>query len=370
MLFDPAPKTRREDLFGRDEELELLNRSLKLGERLIVIYGVRRVGKTSLVRTAFADFNYPNVIVDVREVHSIYGRVTKRGIYSKMAEYFTLTLNLYEKMGFKLSELFRRVRGFKVSDFGVEVEPSDLPDMATLFRRFNEWAAKRGTRFVVAFDEAQYLRFSGGVRYDELLAWVYDNLENVTVVVTGSEVGVLRDFLKLDDPKAPLYGRYVREVRLGRYSRELSLEFLRRGFKELNMLPREEELEEVVEKLDGIPGWLTYYGYLRGVNGLPHKEALEKVFEEGSKLAMSEVEKIIGQSRERYLAILEAIAVGAETWKQIKTYVTYKTGLITDARFTTLLKNLINYGLIEKYEDKYVIADPVIKWAAKEATKS
>lgn len=369
MLFDPAPKTKKEDLFGRDEELDLLNKSLKLGERLIVIYGVRRVGKTSLLRTAFSDFSYPNVIIDVREVHSIYGRVTKWGIYSKIAEYFTLTLNLYEKMGFKLSELFKRVKGFRLSEFGVEVEPSDLPDMAALFRRFNDWATRRGTRFVVAFDEAQYLRFSGGVRYDELLAWVYDNLENITVVITGSEVGVLRDFLKLDDPKAPLYGRYIREIMLGRYSRETSLEFLRKGFKELDMSPREEELTEVVEKLDGLPGWLTYYGYLRGINGLPHREALEKVFEEGSKLVMSEVEKVIGQSKGRYLAILEAVAAGAETWKQIKTYVSYKIGPITDARFTALLKNLINYGLIEKDGSRYIIADPVIKWAVKESAR-
>jgi len=31
---------------------------------------------------------------------------------------------------------------------------------------------------------------------------------------------------------------------------------------------------------------------------------------------MSKLEKIIEQSRERYLAILEAIAVGAEIWKK------------------------------------------------------
>jgi len=36
------------------------------------------------------------------------------------------------------------------------------------------------------------------------------------VIITGSEVGFLRDFLKLDVPKAPLYGRYRKELMFGK----------------------------------------------------------------------------------------------------------------------------------------------------------
>lgn len=51
MLFDPEPKTSRSDFFDREVELEKLENYLRQ-ERLVVIYGVRRVGKTSLMRVA------------------------------------------------------------------------------------------------------------------------------------------------------------------------------------------------------------------------------------------------------------------------------------------------------------------------------
>ena len=41
----------------------------------------------------------------------------------------------------------------------------------------------------------------------------------VTFIVTGSEVGVLKDFLRIEDSEAPLYGRYIREVYADRFSR-------------------------------------------------------------------------------------------------------------------------------------------------------
>ncbi len=127
----------------------------------------------------------------------------------------------------------------------------------------------------------------------------------------------------------------------------------------------ESELREVVEKLDGIPGWLTLYGYYRGVKKLDHRATLDKVFSEGSKLVLSELEKIIEPSRDRYLAILEAIVHGATTWKQIKTYIMYKTGPITDKRFTELLKKLVKYSIVEKKDNEYRIIDPLVEYAIK-----
>jgi hypothetical protein len=43
LLFDPRPKTRRADLFGRDRELEMLAENVN--SPLILITGIRRIGK-------------------------------------------------------------------------------------------------------------------------------------------------------------------------------------------------------------------------------------------------------------------------------------------------------------------------------------
>ncbi len=362
MLFDPYPKTRVEDLFDREREFDILRKSLELGERFIVVYGIRRIGKTSFIHTALKKLCYPHVIVDVREIYSVYNRISKHHVYRKIADYFTDNMEFFERIGFKMRELIGRIKGFKIMGAGIEIEPTRLTDLTELFKAFNRWAIHHNTRFVIAFDEAQYLRFSGAIRYDMLFSWAIDNLEAITVIVTGSEVGVLRDFLKIDDPNAPLYGRYRCEIKLEKFSFRQSIEFLEEGFKQLNVRVDEDELREVVEKLDAIPGWLTLYGYYRGVKNIGHREALEKVFTEGSKMVLNELNKIIEHSRDRYLAILEAIVRGATTWSQIKTYVMYRTGEITDKRFTDLLRNLIRYGIVEKTTKGYRVIDPLVEY--------
>lgn len=209
-------------------------------------------------------------------------------------------------------------------------------------------------------DEAQYPRYSN-VRYDSIIAWSIDNLSSITFIVTGSEVGVLRGFLKLDDPSSPLYSRYRREILVNKSTREQSLGFLKAGMKELKASITPGELEEAIDTLNGVVGWLTYYGYYRGVRKLAHSKALSMVLSEGAKLVASELEKVIAPSRARYIAILKAIAHGASTWSEIKAYVTAKTGAITSSRLSALLKNLIRYSYIDKAEDKYKITDPLVK---------
>jgi len=53
MLFDLYPKTKLKDLFGREREFREFREALELGEGLIVIYGMRRTGKTSLLKHVF-----------------------------------------------------------------------------------------------------------------------------------------------------------------------------------------------------------------------------------------------------------------------------------------------------------------------------
>ncbi|MGC9135631.1 hypothetical protein [Caldivirga sp.] len=51
MLFNLEPKSSRIDLYDRDYELRELYDAVNRNEKIIVVYGVRRVGKTSLVKS-------------------------------------------------------------------------------------------------------------------------------------------------------------------------------------------------------------------------------------------------------------------------------------------------------------------------------
>ncbi|NJE29764.1 ATP-binding protein [Thermococcus sp. 18S1] len=357
MLFDLQPKTRKEDLYDRERELEAFNEALKLGERLVLILGIRRLGKSSLLNVVLSESSYPYAKIDVRSLYFTHGSIPQEILAKRILSSLIESLPPSGKLRLGMTEALSSIRGIRLS--GVHVEFEKKPDLAEILEKVDSWAESEGKRVIIAFDEAQYLRLSG-IQYDGLIAYAVDNLPNLTFVLTGSEVGMLHDFLGLDNPKKPLFGRYAREITLERFSRERSIEFLKAGFKELGIDVSPSELERAVDKLDGIVGWLSMYGYLRGIRKLPERDALNEVFHRAQALVLEELSSLLSHSR-RYGLILKAVAMGNERWSDIKEYLEFKAGRINDSKFSSLLKNLVKYGYLNKSADGYVIPDPVVE---------
>jgi len=57
MLFDPRPKTSKNDLYDFDREFEKLVKNI--GKPMNIVSGLRRTGKTSLVLTAISESDTP-----------------------------------------------------------------------------------------------------------------------------------------------------------------------------------------------------------------------------------------------------------------------------------------------------------------------
>lgn len=352
MLFDLNPKERVADLYDRKKELEALSGSLK-GERLTVVYGLRRVGKTSLIHAFLNKKEAPYMLIDARRIYQEHASIPKGALYEAVSAEF---IDFVEKLGLETVESLTQKYPLIFAD----------KKLSSLLKGMNDWCRDGRLVYVIVFDEAQYLRFGGSVRYDMLLAWSIDNLSNLSYVLTGSEVGMLKEFLKYDDVDAPLYGRFRNEIVLGKFDKEMSKDFLAEGFKETHKRIAPSEISAAADSIDGIAGWLTYYGYYRGVKGMDHEEALGKVFEEGSQLSTKEIEGLISKSRKRYVLALKAIAAGNANWAEIKMYVTVKGGAISDTRLGALLQSLVKFGIIEKTrDDSYVTNDPIIAHAIK-----
>jgi hypothetical protein len=346
VLFDLNPKENVKDLYDRKKELDSLSSSLKNGERLIIIYGLRRVGKTSLIHSFLNERDFPYILLDMKEIYHISGSIPMKSLYGAIAKEF---VRFTEKVGM---------------DADIHLyEDSKLTD---LLKEINEWCKSKKLLFIIAFDEAQYLRFSGKVRYDGIIAWSVDNLSNITFILTGSEAGMLKEFLRYENVEAPLYGRFRNEIYLNRFAKDEAIAFLKQGFREANSTIRKDELEDVIKNLDGIGGWLTYYGYYRTKDKMTHEDAIECVFKEGSRLALKEIEVVISRSRKRYIYILKAIVDGLNTWGVIKEYVTSNVGGISDTVLNSLLQTLVKLGIVDKLQDdKYVVLDPIATAAIK-----
>ena len=231
-------------------------------------------------------------------------------------------------------------------------------NISKIFEAINELG-----KVVVVLDEAQYLRYSTiGVK--PLLAHVYDYLKNVTLIFMGSEVGLLHDFIGIDDPSSDFYGRYYVCVELKPFDEVKSKEFLRAGFKELGVRVEDPVLDKAVSELDGIVGWLVYFGklYLE-----KKEEAIDEVKSLGSKIVKKELDEAFSRSP-YYALIMKAIAtLGEARWKNIVNYVIAQTGRkVTTSTISRDLKNLLEMGFIEKEGNEYKVADPIVRYTVLE----
>lgn len=173
-----------------------------------------------------------------------------------------------------------------------------------------------------------------------LFASLNDNYENITLILTGSEIQILEEFLGFNDKYSPLYKREHEIVHLDRFSRGESMQYLKEGFAELGMRIPDEEIEDAVEVLDGIVGWLREYGWLR-YRGRTHSVAIDEVFQKAKSDIIDELSKY----SPRYLTITMAISEGYHTWSSIKVYLERTEGKKLDKKLCTQLSK-ISLGMV------------------------
>ncbi|RLG68915.1 MAG: ATP-binding protein [Methanobacteriota archaeon] len=372
MLFDEPPKKRVEDLYNFKEELEQLIETLRAGTRLTVITGLRRTGKTSLLLTALEEGGFKHVVVDARILaqHPTISRKDFINSFERDVNKFLTREKSWAK------KFFDRARGVR----GVELFFDPLPrislswgptlgestDLPALIETLGKTAEERGTRVVLAFDEAQELRRLAGYNLTKLFAYIYDHVAGVQLVVTGSQVGLLQDFLGVDNATSPLYGRARVNIRTRMLTAEEAEEFLRIGFEQIGMRVEEKLLAEAVERVGGIVGWLTYLGATARRRKRFDKGVITEALEEGAKLAAKELENFLFyrlQARNRYLTILKYLADrGKARWSWLKRGLEVEEGRsVADNIFTNILVNLVKAGYVAKdVENTYYIPDPML----------
>lgn len=358
--FSTAPKTKKEDLFDREAELAELLEALKGDSRLILLVGMRRVGKTSLLKVALNELGRPHIYLDMRALRS-YADVS---FYELLSDGINEILPLHKR----LLDHLKNVRGVAVSGFTISFDLKySKPSILQLLKGVNQWAKEEGLALPIIFDEAQELRyFRGRVDIARLIAYSYDNLENVKFVLTGSEVGLLYSTLNLFESSSPLYGRHRKLITLNRFDRDLSAKFLREGFKQKGLQVDDTLIEYVVDKLDGIVGWLAYVGaeivsrVKKG--GKVGTELVERAVEEAVELVEDEVKKL----PKTHIMVLQCLADGAKRWSEIKTYLTMRAGrTFANPQLANILDRLMKLSMVGKENDRYFLLDNLLGEAAR-----
>jgi AAA+ ATPase superfamily predicted ATPase len=66
VLFDERPKVNRKELFDREKEIEEIISNLN--RPLLIITGIRRIGKTSVMNVALNEAKIPFIVIDCRSI--------------------------------------------------------------------------------------------------------------------------------------------------------------------------------------------------------------------------------------------------------------------------------------------------------------
>jgi len=358
MLFDISPKGKVGELFGREEELTELKQLVEKYP-IVSLIGVRRVGKTSILKTFLGITDLPYILIDLRECAGTSHSIS----HMKLLKAFENSFNILKDSWDKIASILKNIKGISLMGTEIRFDPkTGNADLGEILDALEKGCDKKGEYMIIAFDEAQYLRFfgsRGGAEIRRLLAHTYDYHKRIKFILTGSEIGLLHDFLRQDDPESELFGRYISEMTIIPFTKEKSIEFLKRGFEEYEFKIDEEDILRAVQELDGIVGWLVVFG-----NSVIQKGISDSIFTEVFDMASNMIKEELSELKvksPRYITLLRAVATGLNRWSTLKRYLEAIEGPITDARFQVLLNNLIRYSWIEQREDRYYLIDPVIE---------
>jgi AAA+ ATPase superfamily predicted ATPase len=343
VYFTLEPKRRREDFYNMEDELSDFVNSLDKF-RFIVVRGLRRYGKTSLILTGLNTANVKYLFLDCRLLRSA---TTSFDNFLRIIE-AEISRNSWVR------RLIGNIDYFEVG--GVIKFKFRRPDvLLEIFENLGDT--------VVVFDEAQELR-NLKFRFDGFLAYALDHL-SIRIVVSGSEVGLLHKFLRVEDPEAPLYGRPHKTIELKPLTKEAASNFLRRGFEQEGVDVGDELIDEALRNFNGVIGWLTYFGYSY-VRGL---KSMDSIIDAAINMVLAEVKHFLetrGIGKDRYSEALKTIsAMERCSWSEVKRRLEAKLGRISDATLANILRNLVDHGLIVKVDDEYVIADPILRRAVR-----
>lgn len=286
-----------EQFVNRSDELEALRKAYESSRKeLIIIYGRRRIGKTTLVRKSVENVNH--IYFFAEETLEEENLKTFRFLVAK-----ALNNPLLAKAELSWEELF------------------ELLDEK---------------RVVVIIDEfPNLIKINKGIISKFQKIW--DNAKNLKLVITGSSISIMETYTL--GYRSPLYGRRTLSMKL----QPLSFFHLREFFPEKKW----EELVRIYGITDGIPAYIREVQYRLNAG-----EDLEEVFQPNKPL-FDEAEFLLrSELREpaRYFAILKAIAFGKTKFGEIVSF----TGLPN----STVSQYLSNLQTLHIVEERYPVGEP------------
>ena len=282
---------------GRSDELNKLNIEYEHDSSFVVIYGRRRVGKTTLIKEFIKD---------------------------KLAFYFLATEE-YESQNIKrFGSVIARITN---NNLLLKAQFTSFDDLFEVIASY-----KPNEKKIIVIDEFPYLVKSNSA-FPSILQNIWDETlkdNNIMLILSGSLIGMMQKHALAYD--SPLYGRRTAQIRLGPLS---FMEIYRE--KEISF----ERATMLYALTGGVPKYLEFFEDKRSLKEQLIDAVLSKngfLYEEPNFLLKSE-----SMNGLNYFSIIKAIANGSHKLGKIASALNQGTFSLTP-----YLSTLIDLGFVEK----------------------
>ena len=283
---------------NREKEMETLNREYKKQNSFVVIYGRRRVGKTTLIKEFIKD---------------------------KKAFYF-----FADKQNENLQ--IERFKNQIVENFKDEfLKKIEIKDWDTLFEYLIMKISNE--KFVLVIDEFQYLTLINK-NFSSIFQRIYDEKlkdKNVMIILCGSLISMMYSETLAYD--SPLYGRRTAQIKL----QPIKFKYYDKFFKNNST----QDLIELYSITGGIPKYILSIDRDQSALYNIENNLFDKnnyLYSEPKFLLQEEVNDL-----SRYFSILNAISIGHTKMSSISSYLQINAGGIS-----AYISKLIELDIIEK----------------------
>ena len=351
---------------NRTREIDELQRMAENGQRVLV-YGERRVGKTSLVRQVIDRLDpkaYLPIYVDLWPTSSASGFV------SQMAEAITrASASSLDKMAQTARKLFASLTpSFTIDDsgdvrmeFGYRPGQEEIPGLREVLEapaRLAGQAGKKKRRVVVIFDEFQQIATYGDDQVEPLLRSIIQFHDEVGYFFLGSRKHMIQELFM--DRKRPLY-QSAAHYPLGTIAVEHWKPFIQERFEEAGKEITDAEIERLCALTEGHPYYMQYLAYLLwdlAPQGAPlNEDALDQALETTLRRHSYEFDaqwQALTPTQRRLLWALSQVRrqdqlMAAAFVQQ------YQLGAPSTIKYTT--KALLKRDVIDRDEEGYYIPD-------------
>jgi len=294
MWFIYGPPTSNP--FGRDEEIRTLIGLVRNGQPVSLI-GPRRIGKTSIILASLSRSSLPYVLFSAEEfIKNERGFNFQEFLSAYVSKVTNLALSLAglkfqftEKTRSYLKQLRELIGGVKIylnmpeisalidiildkAERGKELDEEfnrvlDLPQI---------FAERLGIeRLIIAIDEFQYLKYAKQSLPEifHLMRSKWQFQRNVSYLISGSAVGMLKEIVS--GKEQPFY-QFFYSMKVNPFNREISRNFLKKGFETEGINVSDHEIEAAVDYVDGFPAWLN----LVGIKAVIERRSIRQILED------------------------------------------------------------------------------------------